>query len=179
MPSKVYNNVEDHRLIYESGNEKFTVEDVTSVTIPTVEHPTVDIDAAGLAGVISMPNSVKVNAMEFTVSHNNGANCEKLINGGKNVIEFRLVRQKYDVALGEIQHESVKYRLTVVHKSTDDGTVQTGNPLGSSDKFSVLRYEKYVGNGADANLVILIDVMTGQIQLNGKELTDDVQTLLN
>ena len=97
MPKKVYNNVEDHRLI-DNGR---TVEDVTSVTLPTVEHPTVDIDAAGLAGVVSMPNSVKVNSMEFSVAHNNGVNCERLGDSGKHTIEFRLVRQRYNVAKGE------------------------------------------------------------------------------
>lgn len=171
MPKKVYNNVEDHRLI-DNGR---MVEDVTSVGLPTVEHPTVDIDAAGMAGVVSMPNSVKVNAMEFTVNHNNGENCQRLCDAGKHVIEFRLVRQRYNVPKGEIEHESVKYRVTGVHKSTEDGTAQAGNPLGSSDKFSVLRYEKII-NG---ETITLVDVMTGTLKINGEDITDVVQSMLN
>ena len=171
MPKKVYNNVEDHRLI-DNGR---TVEDVTSVTLPTVEHPTVDIDAAGMAGVVSMPNSVKINSMEFSVAHNNGVNCERLCDSGKHTIEFRLVRQRYNVAKGEIEHESVKYRVTGVHKSTEDGTVQAGNPLGSTDKYSVLRYEKII----DGKTTTLVDVMTGTIKFNGKDVTNVVQNMLN
>lgn len=171
MPKKVYNNVEDHRLI-DNGR---VVEDVTSVVIPTVEHPTVDIDAAGMAGTVSMPNSVKVNAMELTINHNNGTNCERLADSGKHTIEFRLVRQRYNVAKGDIEHESVKYRETGVHKSTEDGTVEAGNPLGSSDKYAVLRHEKIV-NGKTTTLV---DVMTGTIRINGKDVTNVVQSMLN
>jgi P2 family phage contractile tail tube protein len=171
MPKKVYNNVEDHRLI----DNNRVVEDVTSVNLPTVEHPTVDIDAAGMAGVVSMPNSVKVNAMEFTVNHNNGENCARLADSGKHTIELRVVRQRYTVAKGEIEHEPVKYRITGVHKSTEDGTVEAGNPLGSSDKYSVLRYEKIM-NGIT---VTLIDVMTGTIKINGKDITNVVQNMLN
>ena len=79
------------------------------------------------------------------------------------------------VALGEIEHESVKYRVTGVHKSTEDGTVEAGNPLGSSDKYSVLRYEKIM-NG---EVVTLIDVMTGTIKINGQDITDVVQSMLS
>lgn len=170
MPKKVYNNVEDHRLI-DNGR---VVEDVTSVVVPTVEHPTTDIDAAGMAGAVSMPNTVKVNAMELAVNHNNGTNCNRLADSGKHVIEFRLVRQRYNVAKGEIEHESVKYRETCVHKSTEDGTVEAGNPLGTTDKFSVLRHEKII-NGMTTTLV---DVMIGTIQINGKNVTDVVQNML-
>ena len=170
MPKKVYNNVEDHRLL-DNGR---VVEDVTTVQLPTIEHPTVDIDAAGMAGVVSMPNGVKVNAMEFTVNHNNGENCDKLADPGKHTIEFRLVRQRYNVPKGEIEHESVKYRVTGVHKSTEDGTVEAGNPLGSSEKFSVLRYEKII-NG---KTTVLIDIMTGTIKINGKDTTNVVQNML-
>lgn len=170
MPKKVYNNVEDHRLL-DNGR---VVEDVTSVTIPTVEHPTTDIDAAGMAGTVSMPNSVKVNSMELTISHNNGVNCDRLADAGKHTIEFRLVRQRYNVAKGEIEHESVKYREICVHKSTEDGTVETDNPLGSSDKYSVLRHEKIV----DGKTTMLIDVMVGTIKINDKDITDVVQNML-
>lgn len=171
MPKKVYNNVEDHRLI-DNGR---TVEDVTSVGLPTVEHPSVDIDAAGMAGVVSMPNSVKVNAMELTVNHNNGTNCDRLADSGKHTLEFRLVRQRYNVAKGEIEHESVKYRVTGVHRSTEDGTVEAGNPLGSTDRYAVLRYEKII-NGKTTTLV---DIMTGTIKINGKDITNVVQSMLN
>ena len=151
------------------------MEDVTSVQLPTIEHPTVDIDVPGMAGVVSMPNGVKVNAMEFTVNHNNGENTSRLADDGKHTMEFRLVRQRYNVAKGEIEHESVKYRITAVYKSTEDGTVETGNPLGSSEKFSVLRYEK-IFNG---KTTVLIDMMTGDIVKNGVSPTDVVQSMLN
>ena len=113
--------------------------------------------------------------MEFGVNHNNGVNCERLADGGKHVIEFRLVRQRYNVAKAEIEHESVKYRVTGIHKSTEDGNVESGNPLGSTDKFSVIRYEKIM-NGVTTTL---IDLMVGTININGEDVTDVVQSMLN
>ena len=99
----------------------------------------VDIDAAGLAGVVSMPNSVKVNAMEFAVAHNNGVNCKYLDVPDKHQFEVRTVRQRFATAKGEIQHESVKYRITGVHAETQKGDIETGSPYGSTEKYSVLR----------------------------------------
>ena len=54
MPQKVYNNVEGHRVI---DNER-VAEDVTSIALPTIEHPTVTISAAGMAMDVDMPNTV-------------------------------------------------------------------------------------------------------------------------
>lgn len=171
MPKKVYNNVEDHRLL---DNGRVT-EDITSVSLPDIEHPTVDIDAAGMAGAVSMPNQVKINNMELSIAHNNGVNCPRLADPGKHTIEFRIARQRYNVPKGEIEHESVKYRFTGVHKSSSDGTVESGNPIGSTEKFTVLRYEKIV----DGTTVTLVDKMTGTIKINGKDLSSEVQNLLN
>ena len=69
----------------------------------------------------------------------------------------------------------MKYRVTGVHKSTEDGTVQAGNPLGSTDKYSVLRYEKIM----DGKTTTLVDIMTGTIKFNGKDVTNVVQNMLN
>ncbi len=172
MPKKVYSNVEDHRLI-DNGR---VVEDVTSVVLPTVEHPTTAIEnVAGMAGNVEFPNKVKVNAMELSISHNNGVNCEHLSDPDKHYIEFRTVRMRYNVAQGRSEHESVKYRFVAEHKSTEEGTIEAGNPIGSTEKLSVLRYEKIV----DGVTTTLIDLMTGDIRINGKDCTDEVQSMLN
>lgn len=171
MPSKVYSNVEDHRAI----DNNRVCEDVTSFTIPTVSHPTTSIDASGMAMAVDIPNHTHLEAMEFAISHNNGKNCAQLATPGKHVIEVRAVRQLYNVPKGESGHGSVKFRLTVIHKSTEKGTIETGNPYGSTDKFSVLRYEELI-NGKQT---VLIDAMAGIIQFNGKNYTDPVQALLN
>ena len=171
MPSKVYNNVEDHKLI----DNNRVAEDITSVTIPDVEHPTVDIDAAGMAGAVSLPNQSKINNMELSIAHNNGVNCARLADAGKHTIEFRLARQRYNVPKADIEHEGVKYRFTCIHRSTADGTIESGNPIGSTERFTVLRFEKIV-NGTT---VTLIDKMTGIIRINGKDVNSAVQNLLN
>lgn len=171
MPQKVYNNVEGHRVV---DNER-VVEDVTSVSLPTIEHPTVSISVAGMAADVDMPNTTHINAMEYGVSHNNGVNCKYLANPGKHMIETRIVRQRYNVAAGDIEHESVKVRVTGVHKSTEKGTVETGNPLGSTDKYSVLRFEEEI-NG---EITTIIDAMAGIIRFNGVDCTSVVENLLN
>lgn len=171
MPKKVYNNVEDSRLIC----DKEIVEDVTTVVLPTIEHPTTSLqNISGMSGDIDMPNPVRVNAMELTVNHNNGINSKLLAIPGKHNIEFRIARQKFDVAKTDMQHEGVKYRMVVLHKSTEKGTVEAGNPLGSSDKYSVLRYEEII----DGKQSVLIDVPAGQVKYNGKSYSDTVQNLL-
>lgn len=170
MPQKVYNNVEGHRLI-DNGR---VAEDVTTVGLPTISHPTTTISANGMAMDVDMPNTTHLDAMEFTVNHNNGVNCKYLANPGKHMIESRVVRQRYNVSGGEIEHESVKFRVTGVHKSTEKGSIETGNPYGSTDKYSVLRYEEEV-NG---EVVTIVDAMAGVIKFNGKEYTDAVENLL-
>lgn len=170
MPKVVYANVEDFRMI-DNGR---IAEDVTSVTPPNVTHPTADMNSAGMSGVVRMPNPVKVEAMEFVVNHNNGSNCERLSDPGIHTMEFRIARGKYTVAKGRMDHEGVKYRVTGVHLATEESQVEPGNPLASTERYSLLRYEKIV-NGTTTTLV---DLMAGNIKKNGKDMTNDVQSLL-
>lgn len=170
MPSKVYNNVEGHRAL---DNGK-VCEDVTSITLPTISHPTDTISASGMAMDVDMPNTTHLEAAEFAIAHNNGVNCNELANPGKHNLEVRVVRQQYDVAKAEIEHKSVKYRVTGVHKSSEKGTVENGNPLGSTEKYSVLRYEEII----DGVTTVLVDAMQGTITFNGVSFTDPVENLL-
>lgn len=171
MPSKVYNNVEGHRL-YDGSD---VVEDVTSVTLPDLEHPTTSISVAGMAADVDMPNITHLNAMSFSVSHNNGLNGQKLANPGKHEFEFRVVRQRYNVQLGEIEHESVKFRLRGVLKKTGKGNIETGNPYGSTNDYSLLRFEEEI----DGKVTTLVDVMAGILKVNDKNHTDDIESLLS
>lgn len=170
MPSKVYNNVEDHRLL-DNGS---VCEDVTKVGLPTLEHPTDEIKASGMVMDIDMPNTTHLNAAEFTVYHNNGVNCKNLASPGKHSIEFRTVRQRYDVAGGAIGHESVKFRVIGVHKSTEKGDIETGSPYGSTEKYSLLRYEEEI-NG---EVTTLVDAMAGVLKFNGVDYNSEVQSML-
>ena len=170
MPNRVYNNVEGHRLF----EGKDIVEDITSVTLPDIEHPTTTISAAGMAADVDMPNTTHVNAMSFSVSHNNGLNGQLLATPGKHEIEFRIVRQRYNVKLGEIEHESVKFRLVGALKKVGKGNIETGNPYGSTNDFSLLRYEEEI----DGRVVTLIDAMAGIIKVNDKSFTDQIESLL-
>lgn len=43
-------------------------EDVTSITLPTVEHPTTTISASGMAMDVDMPNTTHLNAMELSIA---------------------------------------------------------------------------------------------------------------
>lgn len=171
MPQKVYNNVEGHR-VYDNGR---VAEDVTSVSLPTISHPSTSISASGMAMDVEMPNSTHLEAMEFGINHNNGVNCKYLADPNKHFIETRVVRQRYNVAAGEIEHESVKFRVTCVHKSTEKGSIEMGNPYGSTEKFSVLRYEEEV----DGEIITIVDAMAGMIKYNGKDYTDAVESLLS
>lgn len=171
MLTRVYNNVEGHRVL----DDGTVVEDVTSITNPTLSHKTSTISASGMVMDVDMPDTTRMEAMEFGIAHNNGINCAKLASPGKHNLETRVVRQRYNVAKGEIEHESVKVRVTGVHKSTEKGTFETGNPWGSTEKYSVMRYEEIV----DGKTTVLIDATGGKIVFNGKSFTDSVENLLN
>lgn len=170
MPKKVFNNVVDHRLL-DNGS---VVEDVTSVALPSIEHPTTSIKSTGMVGDVDMPNTARVNAMELTINHNKGVNHHLLTSPGKHKIELRLARQVYDTPRGEITPESVKYRFVCVHKKTDKGNVENDNPMATVDTFSVLRFEEIV-NGSTT---VLIDVMAGILKFNGKDYASEIQELL-
>ncbi|MBR6570366.1 MAG: phage major tail tube protein [Clostridia bacterium] len=171
MPKKVYNNVVGHRVVDNSR----VAEDVTSVGIPTIEHPTTTVASSGMTMDVDIPNMAHVNAMELSVSHNNGLNCRYLGDPGKHNLEVRVARQKYNVADGDNEYESVKFRFIAIHKSTEKGTIENGNPYGSTDKYSVLRFEEEI-NG---EIVTVIDAMSGIIKFNGKDCISPVESLLS
>ncbi len=164
-------NVTDHRML-DGGQE---AEDITSVVLPNFENPTTEIKTPGMAMDLEIPDTTKYNAAEYSIAHNNGNNCNLLQTPGLHKHEFRTVRQKYNVGKTAIEKESVKYRLTGLHKSTETGTIELGNPWGSTDKYSLIRYEEIV-NG---KTVKLIDGPNNINRINGKDYSEDVQKLLN
>lgn len=163
-------NVVDHRLL-DNGRD---VEDVTSVVLPVLEHPTTAIDTNGITIAMDVPDTTRYNAAEYSVAHNNGTNCNLLATPEVHTHEFRTVRQKYTTSKSKIEFESVKYRLTGMHKSTEKGTIENGNPWGSTDKYSLMRYEEIV----DGVQTMLIDGPNNINRINGIDYADDVQKLL-
>jgi len=171
MPRRVYNNVEDHRVVVNG----IVVEDVTSVEIPTWEHPTNTYEnVAGVPMNLEIPNTTRVNAMELTVNHNMGVNGERLRDPGKLTIEVRVARQYLATMEADVKHGGMKYRMTCMHKSTAPGTVEAGNPMGYAETYSVLSYEELV----DGQQVALVDAAGGTIRKNGRQISDDVEALL-
>lgn len=171
MPKNVRCNVEDHRLI-DNGRK---VEDITSFTPPTIEHPTTEVKAAGMVMDVDFPNIYHFNSMEFEVAHNNGTNCSHLSDPGLHEIECRIARQNYITALGEVDLELVKIRVRGAHKSTEKGSIETDNPYGSTEKYSVLRYEEEI----DGEVVTLIDSTANIIRINGVDYANRLSSLLD
>ena len=171
MQKNVRCNVEDHRL-FDNG---YRCEDVTSFTPPTIEHPTSEIKTAGLLMDIDMPNIYHFNAMEFSIAHNNGNNCSRLQDPGVHRIEGRVARQNYVTAQAELDLEVIKIRVTGVHKSTEKGDIESGNPYGSTEKFSIVRYEEEIGG----EVVTLIDSTAGRYIVNGVDYSDRLASLLD
>lgn len=170
MPQRVYNNVEDYRLL-DGGR---VVEDVTKVGLPTITFPTTTISVSGMAADIDMPTTTHLEAMDFTVYHNNGINGSLLSRPGKHEIEFRLARQVYNTAQTEMGHSGSKYRVTCIHVETQKGDVETGSPLGSTEKFSVIRFEEIVSGKTK----LLIDAASNIIQVDGTDYTSKVKNML-
>jgi len=176
MPQRVYNNIEGHRVIDKVGSKSYTIEDVTKIGLPTFKHPTTEIkNVSGMAMDVNMPNTTHLEAADFTLYHNNGVNCKYLATPEKHQFEVRTVRQKFITQKGEIQHESVKYRITGVHSETQKGDLETGSPYGSTEKYSVLRYEEEI----DGKVVTVYDAISGIIKQNGKTYTDVIESMLS
>lgn len=170
MPKKVYCNVVKYRIL--DGSRE--IEDVTKIGIPAVSHPTTEIKSPGIVMDINMPDTTHLDAMELTLYHNNGVNCRYLADPGVHEIEARVARQGYTVAKGQIGHEGMKVRARCVHVSTEKGDIETGSPLGYTEKYSVIRYEEEM----DGKVLTVVDSMAGIIKLNGKDCISDVDKLL-
>lgn len=163
-------NILDQRML-DGGKD---VEDVTSATLPVFEHPTTSISTSGLALDMDIPDMSRFNAAEYSIAHNNGTNCHLLAKPGLHKHELRTVRQKYTVSKTDIQYESVKFRLQGIHAKTEKGTVERGNPYGSTDTFKLTLYEEIV----DGVQTMLIDGPNNIIKINGKDYAGDIQNLL-
>ena len=61
------------------------------------------------------------------------------------------------------------------HKSSEKGSIETGNPYGSTEKYSVLRYEEEI----DGEIVTLIDSTAGIIRINGVDYSSKLSSLLD
>lgn len=170
MAKNIKINVVDN-LLKDNGRE---VEDVTKVDLPTFEHPTTEVNASGLAMNMEIPDMTKFNSAEFSIAHNNGTNGQYLSAPGLHKVEFRAVRQAYKTSKTQIGHELVKYIMTGIHKKVEKGSMENGNPWGSTDTYSLLRYEEIV----DGKQTALVDGPNNIIKFNGKDYSGDVQKLL-
>lgn len=171
MPKNVRCNVEDQRVL----DGKTKCEDITKVGLPTLEHPTTEVKSSGLIMDIDMPDIYRFKAMELAIYHNNGNGCRKLARPGTHNIECRAARQNYKTKDGIIDLEVVKVRCKCVHKSTEKGEVEAGNPYGSTEKYSIIRYEEEVGG----EVWQLIDSTTGQIIIDGVDYSSSIPNLLD
>lgn len=171
MPKYVRCNVEDQRVL--DGNVK--CEDVTKIGLPTIEHPTTAVKSSGMIMDVDMPNIYRFNAMELAIFHNNGHNCKRLAQLGTHNIECRAARQNYVTTKGVVELEVIKVRCKCIHKSTEKGEVEADNPYGSTEKYSIIRYEEEM-NG---EVWTLIDSTTGQIIIDGVDYTDRIPNLLD
>ena len=180
MPKHIKLNVEGHRFLDTTTNDKnkeelVVCEDVTSVVLPTLEHPTTSIEnVSGMAMDMDMPNTTRYKAAEYSVAHNNGKNCHLLARPGMHKQEFRVARQDFKNKGAEVSFEGVKYRMHGFFASVEKGTVETGNPLGSTAKYKLKRYEEIV----DGTQTMLVDATTGELTVNGVSYTQDLESLL-
>lgn len=171
MPKKVANKVVGNKLM----DGSYEIEDVTSVTIPDVEYGVDEFDVSGLAAVIEAIDPTHVNAMTFSIAHNNGLNCWRLNSPKKHQFELRIAQQVLNTSNGSVKPNSVKYRIDGMPKKISDGTVERGNPLGTTVDFTVLRFEKEVSGV----VVTLIDALANIVKINGVDYTNQINELLN
>lgn len=166
----IYGNVERFRVVA-NGQE---VEDVTSISLPTLEHPTTSVSTSGMAGELSIPDAAFINSMTLSITHNKGRNSEQLQASRASII-VSLARQKYDSAGQQMGFVNITYKCIGLHVKTDEGKAETKNPLSVTDDFSLTRYEEKV----EGQERVLIDIPAGIIRINGQEFTSDVEKALS
>lgn len=170
MPKKVFNKIVGQKLV----DGAVEIEDVTGVTLPDIEYSTDEFDVSGLVGALEVSDPTHINAMTFSVKHNNGLNCQTLSTPIQHNFEFRLAQQALNVGLGTTEYKSVKYRVSGYPKKISDGEAERGNPLGSTVDYTVNRYEKEV----DGKIVTQIDILAGIVKINGRDFSSQVANLL-
>ena len=171
MPKKVHNKVVDQKIM----DGSLEVEDVTSVTLPDVSFTTDEYDVSGLAATIEAVDPSHVDAMTLSISHNNGINCHQLAEPKRHKFEIRLAQQALNTGMGSTDYNSVKYRAEGTPKKISDGTVERGNPLGTTIDYSLTRFEKEVSG----EVVTLIDALAGIVRINGVDYTSPIKALLD
>ncbi len=171
MPKIIYNNVIDHRLL----DGDVTVEDVMTITPPEIKFKTTEMDVAGMIGAIDIPDISGLEKMTMDINHNKGLNHEVLNTPGKHKFEFRIARQRLSTSNAELSAEGVKIRVTAMFVGEKRSEVERGNPMATTNTYSVLRFEEEV-NGKQTTC---IDVLAGIVKVNGKDYSNDYQHLLN
>lgn len=171
MAKTIHNKIVDNLMM--DGNTE--VEDITSVGLPEIAFIADELaNVSGLAGNLNVPDVTRVQAMTFTINHNNGRNCEGLNTPTWHDFEFRTAQQVMETTRADMNHRSIKYRVEAYPTKISDGTVERGNPLGATIEYSVRRVEKEVAG----QVVTKVDILGGEIMINGRSYTSDVQRLL-
>jgi P2 family phage contractile tail tube protein len=168
---KIMSNVVDQKIL--DGNRE--VEDVTSITLPDIEHVTTELDVAGMSGKLNIPDPTRLEAMEISIAHNNGVNSKVLNEPRVHKFEFRLALQMMNVSKGEIEYKSMKYRVHAAFTKVSKGEAKTGNPLGATNSYSVYRYEEE----QDGVVITLIDLLNNIIRINGQDYNNVIKKMLN
>lgn len=171
MPKKVASNLLENKIL--AGN--YEVEDVQKVDLPDMTKITAEIDAMGMVGKLSILDPTHYEEMSMTIEHNRGLNYERLRQPGRTNMEFRNVIHVYNAAKGEMEYKSEKYRVSVLHKTSKEGSLERGNPRSTTEEYSVLRYEVE----EDGTITTLIDVVNGIVKINGVDYTEEISALLN
>jgi phage tail tube protein FII len=172
MPQRVASNVVDHR-VYDGG---VNVEDITSITLPNIEYAKADFEnIAGLVGALSFANPAYVGLMTCEIAHNNGLNCDELETPVMHEIEFRLARQDLNVPDTALEYGSAKYRIAGQPVTVNNGTIERGNPLGSTVTYNLTRFIKEIAG----KTVTHIDIPAGIVVINGHDFGSQVKNILD
>lgn len=171
MQKQVMGIVQDHRAFDNGVN----MEDVQTVELPNMEFATTEMNGSGMAGAVNMPDYSSLNAMSMSMNHNNGLNCHRLRRPGKHELEFRAAVQVLDVVSSEPKVVVDKFRVVGLFTGNTGGSLERSNPRGSTDTFSVLRYEEE----RDGEILTLIDIPKGKIMIDGVDYAAKTRGLLD
>lgn len=142
--------------------------------IPGVKYTTQDFKGPGIMGTLSLPTSGQVESMQLKINCRGlSSMMAKLQAPGVHDLELRLVQDTV-AAGGQTEARLAKVFVTGTYVEGETGTMESGSVVEGSATYEVQRMQIIEGGEE----VLLIDKLTHQHRVNGRDYGQDVWTLV-
>lgn len=158
--------------VYEDAN---TYIGTSTATMPTLTAITSTISGAGIAGNVTAIVPGYFDAMSVTLNFRTATReAMNLAEPRVHHLEFRVIQQVEDSALGETKHQQVKHVMRVIPTSTGGETLAPVSPADISGEYAVRYWAIFI----DGEKVQEIDPFNHKCLVNGVDYTASINNFL-